>query len=153
MGCRDFDESEKLDTLAFFFAFKGCQRGTICVVVGQAQAPHRMMFNHGDYSQANWDAGKSMSTKGWTHKMEFGALVSPQPGAIRIAVGEAWGPHRMMINHDSKTQAEWDTGASMSTARWIHKMEFWAFPARLEDGVLAQMGTAQESAADMEITE
>ena len=85
--------------------------------------------------------------------MEFWALASSEPDAIRIAVGEAWSSHRMMINHDSKSQAEWDAGASMSTARWTHKMEFWAFPTRLEDGVLAQMGTAQESAADMEITD
>ena len=108
-----------------------------------------MVFNQGDYSQAEWDAGKSMSTKVWTHKMEFWALVSLKPGAIRIAVGEAWKPHRMMINHESKSQVEWDAGASMGTARWTNKMEVWAFPARLEDGVLAQMGTAQESAAGM----
>ena len=135
--------------LLSFWAFRTWQPGTLRVAVGQAQAPHRVMFNQGDYSQAEWDAGKSMSTKGWTHEMEFWAVASPEPGAIRIAVGEAWSPHRMMINHDSKSQAEWDAGASMSTARWTHKMEFGAFLARLEDSVLAQMGTAQESAAGM----
>ena len=61
--------------------------------------------------------------------------------------------NRLMFNHESKSQAEWDAGASMETARWTNKMEFWAFPTRLEDDVLAQTDTAQESAADMEITD
>ena len=112
--------------LLSFWAFKGCQPGTLCVVVGQAQAPHRMMFNQGHYSQAVWDAGESMSTTGETHKIEFWPLASPELGAIRIAVGEAWSPHRIMINHDSKSQAELDAGASMSTARLTYKVEFWA---------------------------
>ena len=139
--------------LLSFWAFRARRPGTLRVAVGQAYSPHRIMFNQGHHSQADWDAGKSMSTRGWTHKMEFWALVSPKPGAIRIAVGEAWRPHRIMINHASKSQAEWDAGATMSTEGWTHKMEFWAFATRLDDHVLAQMDTAQESAADMDITD
>ena len=82
-----------------------------------------------------------MSTTGETHNIEFWRLASPELGAIRIAVGEAWSSHRMMIKHDSKSQAELGAGASMSTARWTNKMEFWASPAQLQDGVLAQRGT------------
>ena len=52
----------------------------------------------------------------------------PEPGLIRIAVGQAVGPHRMMINHDNFTQDEWNEGQSMSVAGWTHKCEFWVYP-------------------------
>jgi hypothetical protein len=43
-------------------------------------------------------------------------------------VSQAHGPHRMIINHDGKTQIEWNSGASMPVRCWTHKMEFWVYP-------------------------
>lgn len=117
-----------------FWAFTAERPGTIRIAVGQAHDPHRAMINHRSFMQSTWDSGQSMSTAGWTHKLDFWALAAPRPGAIRIAVGEANGPHRIMINHDSMQQTEWDAGASMSIAGWAHKMEFWAYPSKLEAG-------------------
>ena len=133
MGCRDFDESRGLNTLTFFAGFQGLSAWDPLRCGSLAQAPHRMIFNQGPYGQADWDAENSMSTKGKTHKMEFWTLASPDLGAIRIAVGEAWSPHHIMINHDSKSQAELGAGASMSTAHWTYKMEFWALPPVLQN--------------------
>jgi len=114
-----------------FLAFPSQQPGTIRIAVGEAYNPHRIMVNHGSLPQIEWDAGASMSMAGWSEKMEFWAFPSQQPGTIRIAVGEAYNPHRIMVNHGSLPQIEWDDGASMSTAGWSEKMEFWAFPPKL----------------------
>ena len=60
--------------------------------------------------------------------------VPPQPHELlnvpmmRIAVGQAHGPHRCMINHDSIPQEQWDAGESMTRAGWTHQLEFWVFP-------------------------
>jgi len=64
--------------------------------------------------------------------MEFWAFPKQQPGTIRIAVGQAHGPHRCMMNHDSYTQQQWNSGQSMSVQGWQHYFEFWAFPSKPE---------------------
>jgi hypothetical protein len=84
------------------------------IVFGEAFDPHRGMINHSRLAQANWDAGRSMNIAGWTHKLEFWAFDSEQPGTIRIAVGEAGNPHRVLLNHSSYSQAQWKAGQSMS---------------------------------------
>lgn len=89
------------------------------------------MVNHGALSQYEWDDGAAMDVAGWQHKMEFLAFPAELPGTIRIAVGEAFNPHRIMVNHGSLPQLEWNKGASMSVAGWSEKMEFWAFPPKL----------------------
>merc|ERR1719188_2705936 len=110
-----------------FWAFREAQPGTIRIAVGEAKNPHRIMINNRSKPQSAWDAGESMSISEWTHKMEFWAFREAKPGTIRIAVGEAMNPHRIMINQRSKPQSAWDAGKSMSIAGWTHTMEFWAF--------------------------
>lgn len=44
-----------------------------------------------------------------------------QPGTERFAVGEAFGPHRVMINLDG-------TGRDMDYGGWTHKLHFFAYP-------------------------
>ena len=85
------------------------------------------MINHSDHSQSSWNIGKLMTTAGWTHKLDFWVLTASKPGTMRIAVGEAYSPHRIMLNHDTRTQADWDGGLSMNTSGWTHKMEFLVF--------------------------
>ena len=115
-----------------FEAFSAQQPGTIRIAIGEAHGPHRLMINHNSKPQSDWDAGASMDLKGWKHKMDFWVYPTPQPGTIRIAVGEAHEPHRMMINHSYKPQSEWDAGASMDFQGWKHKMDFWAFPVHAD---------------------
>jgi len=110
-----------------FWVFKERQPGTIRIAVGQAWNPHRMMVNHDNHSQEEWDNGKSMTTAGWKHKQEFWAFEERQPGTIRIVVGQAWNPHRVMFNHDYYTQAQWDNGQSMGVFGWKHKQDFWVY--------------------------
>ena len=74
--------------------------------------------------------------------MEFWALSQPQPGTIRIAVGEAHGPHRCMINHEGYTQEQWNSGQSMTTQRWQHRVEFWAYPSEEPGTIRIAIGQA-----------
>jgi len=108
---------------------------TFRVVVGEAHNPHRVMINHNILSQSQWNQGESMTRNGWTHKLAFWAFPSKQPGTIRIAVGQAASPHRALINHSRKTQAEWNLGASMTIAGWTQHTEFWAF-SKKEPGTI-----------------
>merc|ERR1712032_1704498 len=61
----------------------------------------------------------------------FAALLNfpdrTMPSVMRIAVGEAQGPHRMMLNHRSIPKSAWNQGEGMSVAGWSHTMDFWAF--------------------------
>mmetsp|Transcript_95021 Transcript_95021/g.271699 ORF Transcript_95021/g.271699 Transcript_95021/m.271699 type:complete len:290 (+) Transcript_95021:147-1016(+) len=111
-----------------FWAYSTRRPGTIRIAVGQAHGPHRTWINHSNFTQDQWDAGQTMTTAGWTHHVEFWAYPTRQPGTIRIAVGRANGPHRIMINHSNFTQDQWDAGQMMTTAGWTHHLEFWAFP-------------------------
>ena len=111
-----------------FLAFSTPQPGTKRIVVGEAKNPHRCMFNHRGRSQTEWDNGANMYYQGWSHRFEFWAYDSPQPGTIRIVVGEATCPHRCMINHGGKSQTEWNNPQStMSYAGWSHLLEFGHF--------------------------
>merc|ERR1719238_2219692 len=113
-----------------FLAFSSHQPGTKRIVVGEASNPHRCMFNHRGKSQEEWDSGANMNFKGWSHLLSFWAFSSPQPGTIRIVVGECTsGCHRAMVNHSSKCQSEWNNpDTTMDCAGWTHLLEFWAFP-------------------------
>ena len=55
-------------------------------------------------------------------------LPLPSAQRIRIAVGEASGPHRIMINSLTFGQDEWNQGKRMDVDGWTHKMAFWAYP-------------------------
>jgi hypothetical protein len=114
--------------LVSFLAHSGAWPGTLRVAVGDAQAPRRSMLNHNAKTQAEWDAGASMSYAGWTHAFDFWADARPRPGAIRVAVGDASAPHRCMVNHESKPQADWDRGDTMTHAGWTHRTAFWVYP-------------------------
>jgi len=141
-----------------FWGFSAKQPGTIRIAVGEAgeeHGPHRIMVNHSNSTQDEWDEGKSMNTAGWTHKMEFWAYPTKQPGTIRIAVGEAGeehGPHRIMVNHSNSTQDEWDEGKSMNTAGWTHKMEFWAYPTKTEPDFVRVEGRSEINASQKDIS-
>eukprot|EP00656_Telonema_subtile_P051739 TRINITY_DN7039_c0_g1_i5.p1 TRINITY_DN7039_c0_g1~~TRINITY_DN7039_c0_g1_i5.p1 ORF type:complete len:399 (-),score=3.15 TRINITY_DN7039_c0_g1_i5:362-1558(-) len=111
-----------------FWAYPTQQPGTIRIAVGEAFSPHRVCLNHRGKSQTEWDNGASMNFANWKHYLEFWAYPTQQPGTIRIAVGEAFSPHRVCLNHRGKCQAEWDNGASMNFANWKHYLEFWVFP-------------------------
>ena len=124
-----------------FVAFTSKKPGTKRIVVGQALGPHRCMFNHRARSQEEWDNGADMNFQGWTHLCSFWAFSSPQPGTIRIVIGEASNPHRAMINHDNLSQSEWNNNENtMNTAGWTHSLEFWAYPAQI-----GQIGEKEES--------
>eukprot|EP00579_Thalassiosira_antarctica_P030714 CAMPEP_0202030366 /NCGR_PEP_ID=MMETSP0905-20130828/64459_1 /ASSEMBLY_ACC=CAM_ASM_000554 /TAXON_ID=420261 /ORGANISM="Thalassiosira antarctica, Strain CCMP982" /LENGTH=185 /DNA_ID=CAMNT_0048594163 /DNA_START=150 /DNA_END=707 /DNA_ORIENTATION=+ len=103
---------------------------TIRIAMGEAMKPHRIMINHSDISQEDWGTGRSMAYNGWTHKMEFWAYPKRHPRTIRIAVGEAMKPHRIMVNQAGISQEDWDTGRSMTIQGWEHKMEFWVYPSK-----------------------
>ena len=98
---------------------------------GRAGDPHRTMLNHADVSQSRWDSGQSMSIEGWNHHLDFWAFAIQMPGTIRIAVGQAYWPHRALLNHPGKSQREWNSGASMTYAGWQHHTEFWAYPSSM----------------------
>jgi len=117
----------------------------IRIAVGEAWSPHRIMLNHASFSQDDWNRGQSMSILGWAHKMDFLAYPTKQPGTIRIAVGAAgiyWGPHRIMLNHPSFSQDEWNRGQSMSVLGWGHKMEFWVYPTEQPGTIHIAVGEA-----------
>ena len=115
-----------------FTAFSSPRPGTKRIVVGEANGPHRCMFNHRNKSQEEWDNGASMNDWGWKELCSFWAFSSPQPGTIRIVVGEAFHPHRAMINHDNYSQSQWnDASLNMSVAGWDHLLEFWAYPPQI----------------------
>jgi len=101
---------------------------TIRIAVGQAWEPHRIMINHDNCNQKRWDGGLKMNVAGWKHHMDFWAFSTQQPGTMRIVIGQAWDPHRIMINHDDYNQDRWDGGLRMDVAGWTHKMEFWVYP-------------------------
>lgn len=89
------------------------------VAVGQAHNPHRMMLNHSDKKQDYWDnEANSMTYRGWKHMTDFWALNNKESGAIRVAVGDAYDPHRCMLNHDGKSQSYWDQGNRMTYWGW-----------------------------------
>jgi hypothetical protein len=114
-----------------FWAFSTKQPGTIRIAVAQAWNPHCIMINHSDHKQSEWDSGKKMDAQGWAPFTEFWAYPTKQPGTIRIASGEAWNPHRLMINRSDHKQSEWDSGKKMDAQGWKHQMEFWVYPAKL----------------------
>ena len=98
------------------------------IAVGHAYKPYRIMINSDLYPQEVWDNGQSMDVSGWTHKQDFWVFKEKQPGTIRIAIGQAYRPHRIMINHESQpNQDAWDAGLPMDVDEWTHKQEFWAF--------------------------
>merc|ERR1719150_3543522 len=71
----------------------------------------------------------NMNCAGWSHLMEFWAYSSQRPGTIRIAVGQAWHPHRMLLNHPwCGSQSAYDQGVRMDCSGWHHKMSFWVYP-------------------------
>ncbi len=59
---------------------------------------------------------------------------TPQPGTERFAVGEAFDPHRVMINLDG-------TGRDMNYDGWRHKTHFYAYPNQKSH--VAAIGQAQ----------
>lgn len=89
------------------------------------------MFNLPEFSSAEWNSGKAMTFHHWKHMGEFWAYPDYHPGTIRIAVGKHDDPMRMMVNHESHSQAEWNDGASMTVEGWEQYLEFWAFPNNL----------------------
>jgi len=132
----EWDSGKKMDVQGWkhymdFWAFSTKQPGTIRIAVAQAWNPHRIMINHSDHKQSEWDSGKKMDVQGWAPFTEFWAYPTKQPGTIRIASGEAWNPHRLMINHSDHKQSEWDSGKKMDAQGWKHQMEFWVYPAKL----------------------
>jgi len=129
-----WEEIRKMNAVAQKYIDTARHGSTMRIVVGQAWNPHRIMVNHDGKSQTDWDSGMLMNYAGWTHQMEFWAFPTKRSGTIRIAVGQAWNPHRIMVNHDGKSQAEWDSGMKMDYAGWKHQMEFWVYPSRTEDG-------------------
>lgn len=116
------------------------QNRTIRIAVGEAHEPHRLMMNHRSHSQAEWNSGRSMSIAGWTHKMEFWAYPTEQPGTICIVVGEAHRPHRLMMNIGYES----DAVRSMIRAGWTHKMKFWVFPSAQPGTIRIAVGEAHE---------
>ena len=61
---------------------------------------------------------------------------TPQPGTERFAVGEAFNPHRVMINLDG-------TGRDMNYDGWRHKTHFYAYPNQKSH--VAAIGQAQSN--------
>ena len=80
-----------------------------------------------------------MSVAKWTHKCVFKAFRRPAPGLIRIVVGQAWGPHRPMINHDRFTQDE-----RGGVEEWSHVCEFWAYPSHVPGTIRIAVGQAAD---------
>merc|ERR1712113_947579 len=99
------------------------------IVVGQAHEPHRMMVNHPEHAQEEFDEGQDMNTQGWEHHMEFWAFAEPMAGLIRVCVGQAQEPHRCMLNHTHRSQMEWNNRENtMDYQGWEHLHEFWVAP-------------------------
>ena len=115
-----------------FLAFPSQIPGTKRIVVVQAHSPHLSVFNHPSKTQEQWNEGAKIEAKNFSPQLEFWAYTDPQPGTIRMAVGDARNPYRSMINHQYKTQEEWNNGASMSMAGWSHCFDFWVFPVTQE---------------------
>jgi tetratricopeptide (TPR) repeat protein len=61
---------------------------------------------------------------------------TPQPGTERFAIGEAFNPHRVMINLDG-------TGRDMNYDGWRHKTHFYAYPNQKSH--VAAIGQAQSN--------
>ena len=84
-----------------------------------------MLVNHSTITQDEWDKGASMTTKGWTHHMDFWAFTSQKPGTIRVAVGDNKNsPHRGLFF--LSTQNEDDS-------EWNHRIDFWVYPNKPEE--------------------
>ena len=126
-----------------FSAFSSRQPGTIRIAVGvAANGPRRVMLNHPEGSQEDGDGGKSMTCQGWVEHLEFWAFPTHQAGTIRIAVGVADGPHRVMLNHPDVSQGAWNEGRAMTFQGWQHHLEFWAFPTSESSGASSSSGAA-----------
>ena len=54
-----------------FWAYPTKEPGTIRVAVGRGTKPARVMMNHSDYKQSEWDNGLKMDVTGWIHVFEF----------------------------------------------------------------------------------
>lgn len=118
-----------------FWAFKNQMPGTIRIAVGTADSPSRVMLNHPSEGQRFWNEGNTMGILGWNHAFDFWVFESPQPGTIRICVGQADpnGCHRCFINHPKFDQKTWDeTEVSMTVEGWEQYLEFWAYPNKPE---------------------
>ena len=57
-------------------------------------------------------------------------------------IGEAWSPHRAMINHKNFNQDQWDNGLNMDCAGWKHHTRFWAFPTKQPGTIRFVVGEA-----------
>jgi len=112
------------------------------IVIGQANHPDRIMINHSDWTQEDYDNGQSMNWRGWNHKQHFWAFRERQPDTIRIAVGEAHNPHRVMMNHRNMAQKDYDNGLSMDRHGWKHKQSFWVYPSRRPKTIRIAVGEA-----------
>mmetsp|Transcript_46017 Transcript_46017/g.92319 ORF Transcript_46017/g.92319 Transcript_46017/m.92319 type:complete len:164 (-) Transcript_46017:147-638(-) len=116
-----------------FWAYTSEAPGTIRIAVGTADGPSRAILNHPSQPQKFWNEGNSMGIMGWNHHFDFWAFQSPQPGTIRICVGQAEGDggHRCFINHTKFDQTTWNEGeVTMSVEGWQQYLEFWAFPSK-----------------------
>jgi hypothetical protein len=62
--------------------------------------------------------------------LEFFAFRKKQPGTIRVAIGKASIPNRIMLNHPDFDQATWNSGKMMNHDVWKHLIDFWAYPTK-----------------------
>lgn len=100
----------------------------IRIAVGEAYQPCRAILIDSSRIQSSWNNALLMSIPGWTHKFDFWAFETKEPGTIRIAVGHTSNPRCMMINQ-FLPQHEWNNGAVMTLDGWTHLMDFWAYEA------------------------
>ena len=63
-----------------------------------------------------------MTCKGWAQHLEFWGIPTHQEGTIRIAVGVADGPHRVLLNHPEGSQRAWN-GRGLGSAFEAAKTE------------------------------
>lgn len=74
-----WDSGKKLDLKGWmhmyeFWAYPSKQPGTIRIAVGISKKPNtRILINHKNYNQKEWNSGKKMNVGGWKHHMEFWA--------------------------------------------------------------------------------
>ena len=119
------------------------EKNKIRIAVGTALGPTRMIINDDTFDESSWEVScNGMNIPGWKHHIDFFAFKSEMPGTIRIAVGEAHNPHRMMFNHASLDQSKWNSGQKMDVQGWKHKMEFWAYPTKQHGTMRIAVGQA-----------
>ena len=103
-------------------------------------------------AEPRWEEGGSMTRSGWTHRAEFWVWAEKPKDvpSMRVVVGQAGGAsssahgnHRIMLNHPSRSQSDWDIGGSMSRAGWSHKMEFWVPTNDVEGSTPVQVDELQ----------